>query len=106
QLATHPNEMVQSVIRREFAQRPNGSSVASDHAKSPDFMKNVVVHGDVRQILKYVPDESIHLTFTSPPYYNARDYSIYKSYNDYLDFLADVFCQVHRVTKEGRFLIV
>jgi len=34
-----------------------------------------------------VPDESIHLTFTSPPYYNARDYSIYKSYNDYLDFL-------------------
>jgi DNA modification methylase len=106
QLETHPNEMVQSVIRREFAQNSNGHQQKSEHAKSPDFMKNVVVHGDVREILKCVPDESIHLTFTSPPYYNARDYSIYQSYNDYLDFLTQVFCQVYRVTKEGRFLIV
>jgi DNA modification methylase len=51
-------------------------------------------------------DESIHLTFTSPPYYNARDYSIYPSYKHYLEFLADVFKEVHRITKEGRFLIV
>lgn len=29
------------------------------------------------ETLHYVPDESVHLTFTSPPYYNARDYSIY-----------------------------
>jgi len=105
-LETHPNEMVQSVIRREFSQNSNGHQDKSEHAKSPDFMKNVVVHGDVREILKYVPNESIHLTFTSPPYYNARDYSIYPSYNDYLDFLTQVFCEVHRVTKEGRFLIV
>ncbi|HZQ06762.1 MAG TPA: DNA methyltransferase [Anaerolineae bacterium] len=105
-LASHPNEMIQSVIHREFFQDSNSASDRTDHPQSPDFMKNVVVHGDVRQVLKYVPDESIHLTFTSPPYYNARDYSIYQSYKDYLDFLSDVFCQVHRVTKEGRFLIV
>lgn len=105
-LETHPNEMIQSVIRREFSQTSNGHQDKSEHAKSPDFMKNVVVHGDVRQILRVVPSESIHLTFTSPPYYNARDYSIYQSYNDYLDFLTEVFCEVHRVTKEGRFLIV
>lgn len=106
QLETHPNEMVQSVIRREFSQNSNGHQGKSEHAKSPDFMKNVVVQGDVREILECVPDESIHLTFTSPPYYNARDYSIYQSYNDYLDFLTEVFSAVHRVTKEGRFLIV
>lgn len=106
QLATHPNEMVQSVIQREFAEKTNGASDKTNHAKSPEFMRNVVVQGDVLQTLKYVPAEAIHLTFTSPPYYNARDYSIYKSYNEYLDFLSQVFCQVHRVTKEGRFLIV
>ena len=56
--------------------------------------------------LKYLPDESVHLTFTSPPYYNARDYSIYPSYEAYLQFLGKVFTETHRITKEGRFLIV
>ena len=62
-----------------------------NHPKSYFFLKNVVVLGDVRKTLEYVPDESFHLTFTSPPYYNARDYSIYKSYREYLDFLEEVF---------------
>jgi len=56
--------------------------------------------------LKYISDESIHLTFTSPPYYNARDYSIYQSYKQYLEFLRDVFKEVHRITKDGRFFIL
>jgi len=105
-LASHPNEMIQGVVRREFAPNGNGQKPALPHPVSPEFMRNVVVHGDVCETLKYVPDESIHLTFTSPPYYNARDYSIYESYKAYLDFLSDVFQEVHRITKEGRFLIV
>ena len=48
----------------------------------------------------------MHLTFTSPPYYNARDYSIYASYKEYLTFLQKVFRQVYRVTKAGRFFII
>ncbi len=105
-LVSHPNEMIQSVIRKEFSSDTGRVTDTQPHPVSPNFMKNVVVHGDVREILKYAPDESIHLTFTSPPYYNARDYSIYESYNAYLDFLIEVFGQVHRITKEGRFLIV
>lgn len=105
ELQNHPNEMIQSVIRREFSK--NGKvSPSMPHSASPDFLKDTVINGDVREILKYVPDESVHLTFTSPPYYNARDYSIYVSYNAYLDFLTEVFNEVHRITKEGRFLIV
>jgi DNA modification methylase len=104
-LGNHPNEMIQSVVRREFSS--NGTDKNKPpHPTSPEFMKDVVVRGDVRQVLKHVPDESIHLTFTSPPYYNARDYSIYASYNAYLDFLTCVFQETHRITKEGRFLIV
>lgn len=105
-LASHPNEMVQSVIKREFSSNGNVSQSHHPHPVSPSFMRNVVVNGDVREVLKYTPTDSIHLTFTSPPYYNARDYSIYSSYNAYLDFLTDVFNQIHRITKEGRFLIV
>jgi len=104
-LVNHQNEMVRTVIYKEFFAKKKEKS-AIPHTETYNYLKNKVVHGDVRDVLKNVEDESIHLTFTSPPYYNARDYSIYPSYQDYLDFLAEVFKEIHRITKEGRFLIV
>ena len=91
ELINHENEMVRSVIYKEyFAQEKKKKSILP-HPETYSFLKNVVVNGDVRDVLKNVPDESIHLTFTSPPYYNARDYSIYPSYDAYLHFLEEVF---------------
>ncbi len=104
-LANHPNEIIQDVIKKEFHSN-SSKGFDPNHVKSPDFMKNTVVHGDVRNILKVVPNESVHLTFTSPPYYNARDYSIYSSYQEYLSLLEQVFKEVHRITKEGRFFLL
>jgi len=105
-LINHPNEMVRTVIYKEFFAITDSNQNKSPHPASHECLKNVVVNSDVLQALQYVPDESIHLTFTSPPYYNARDYSIYPSYQDYLNFLEKVFRETHRITKEGRFLIV
>jgi DNA modification methylase len=108
-LINHPNEMVRTVIYKEFfaeKEEQNKPKSGLPHSETYDFLKNVVVNGDVLDVLKYVPDESVHLTFTSPPYYNARDYSIYPSYEAYLEFLEQVFKETHRITKEGRFLIV
>ena len=103
-MTDHPNDMVRDVVLQEIY----GSGVPNEgiHTESPDYMKNVVVLGDVLETLKHVEDASVHLTFTSPPYYNARDYSIYSNYEKYLDFLTSVFTEVHRVTKEGRFFIL
>jgi len=105
-LIDHENEMIITVIEKEFFQNDEIDDNRLPHPETYEFLKNVVVNGDVRDVLKSVPNESIHLTFTSPPYYNARDYSIYPSYQSYLDFLAEVFKETHRVTKEGRFLII
>lgn len=105
-LINHENEMVRNVIYKEYFAKENIKSARLAHAETYPFLKNVVVNGDVRDVLKLVPDESVHLTFTSPPYYNARDYSIYPSYNAYLKFLEEVFWETYRITKEGRFLIV
>ncbi len=104
-LTCHPNEMIQSVIQKEYFSAST-SNTGQPHTHVYDFLKNVVVKGDVREILTLVPEGSVHLTFTSPPYYNARDYSIYPSYKAYLQFLVDVFKEVHRITKEGRFFIL
>ncbi|MYB47881.1 MAG: restriction endonuclease subunit M [Dehalococcoidia bacterium] len=103
-MCEHQNDMIREVVQQEIY--GNAPVEEDPHAASPNFMKNVVVQGDVLDILKNVPDRAIHLTFTSPPYYNARDYSIYKNYSEYLDFLESVFSEVHRITKEGRFFVL
>lgn len=103
-LCQHPNEIVHAFVRKVMDKASYHQTMP--HPKSPAWMHNVAVLGDVQIILPDLPDESVHLTFTSPPYYNARDYAIYPSYDAYLDFLTDIFAQTHRITKEGRFLIV
>lgn len=105
-LVTHENEMIRQVIEKEFFSIENNKQEIKSHTFVDQKISNVVVLGDVLDILKNVNDDSIHLTFTSPPYYNARDYSIYPSYEAYLDFLKKTFEETHRITKEGRFLIV
>lgn len=105
-LLNHVNETVRTVIYKEFFAEKTKKESALPHPETYGFLKNVVVNADVLEALKSVPDESVHLTFTSPPYYNARDYTIYPSYDAYLKFLASVFQETHRITKEGRFLIV
>ena len=104
EMASHPNDMIKDIIQKEL--EFSSSQPDKHHATSPDYMKNVVVKGDTLDILKHVPDRAVHLTFTSPPYYNARDYSIYANYSEYLSFLTSVFNEVYRITKEGRFLVL
>ncbi len=50
--------------------------------------------------------ESVHLTCTSPPYFNAKEYSQWETYESYLDFLGRVFAEVYRVTYTGRMCVV
>ncbi len=69
-------------------------------------MKHEIILGDCELKLKELLDSSIHLTWTSPPYYNAKSYSQWPTYDDYLVFLEKVFLEVFRITKEGRMCVV
>ena len=101
QLRTHPNEIVQDLLTNIISP----VSAPPPPAAAPQLHDQLIL-GDVNKILPHVPQEVFDLTFTSPPYYNARDYSIYPSYQHYLDFLTTTFALVHRATKAGRFLVV
>ena len=103
-LKNHPNEMIREIINVEFINDRNQRE--KNHSYVNPLLKNIVINDDVLKVLSLIKEKSFHLTFTSPPYYNARDYSIYKSYEEYLNFLRTVFKEVHRLTKNGRFLIV
>jgi len=107
ELRRHPSELIRKAVATEldaYSERSRKGGQA--HPQSPEWLHNVLVTADVLDALRYVPDESVHLTFTSPPYYNARDYTIYQSYEEYLQFLVRVFTEVHRITKEGRFFVL
>lgn len=49
-----------------------------------------------------VKDGSVHLIVTSPPYFNAKDYSSWNSIEDYLKDMREIFRECFRVLKEGR----
>lgn len=103
-LKDHENEIIQMVIEKEYFS--NWVEAKHPHTFVDKKIENTVVNWDVLKVLNKVEDDSFHLTFTSPPYYNARDYSIYSSYKQYLLFLEKVFKKIHSKTKEWRFLIV
>lgn len=64
-----------------------------------------VVWGDCYQSLKNLPNESIGLMVTSPPYYNARDYSTWKDLKAYLDDMTKIIQECYRVLDNHRVFI-
>jgi len=62
-----------------------------------------IIFGDCRNMSE-IPDGSIHLMVTSPPYYNAPfDYpDLFESYDDYLDLIRSVARELKRVLAPGR----
>lgn len=88
-------------------------------------MKRInIIHQHTCEAMPELKDDSVALTVTSPPYWNAIDYDIhatqgkaehyrtrayalgYSDYADYLDWLDRVFKEVLRVTKPGGFCAI
>jgi len=58
--------------------------------------------------MKEIPDESVHLMITSPPYFNAPfDYKgLFKTYGQYLGVLRKVARETYRVLQNGRIAVL
>ena len=74
--------------------------------KNKAIRKATLLEGDSKKTLKKIKDVSIQLVFTSPPYYNAKEYSDYNSYKSYLEELRNIFLECCRILEDGRFIIV
>ena len=42
----------------------------------PDDFVNQIIQGNTKEIMKQMPDESVHCVITSPPYFGLRDYGL------------------------------
>jgi len=58
------------------------------------------------ETMKQMGSNTIDLIVTSPPYFNARDYSQYKSVQDYMAQMRVVFANAYEVLKESRMCVV
>lgn len=68
--------------------------------KEPGQVK--IIWGDCLDALKSMNSESVHLMVTSPPYYNARDYSQWRNITDYLDCMGSIIKESYRVIDNHR----
>ena len=69
-------------------------------------MELKIINEDCLSGLKKIEEPCVDLTWTSPPYYNAKAYSEWPTYEDYLEFLKNVFLEIFRITKDGRMCVV
>ena len=71
-----------------------------------ETLRDNIYNLDCMEGMSYMDDESVDLVLTSPPYFNAREYSQWDTYEDYLNDMVEVFRESTRVLKEGRMLII
>lgn len=74
--------------------------------KKSSIQRPLLLKGNSINTLKNIKEQDINLIFTSPPYYNAREYSDYTNYDKYLNELKKVFIECYRVLEDGRFIII
>jgi len=69
-------------------------------------VKNRIIQGDALEVLRTMPDESVHCSVTSPPYWGLRDYGVpgqlglERTPEEYTAKMVEIFREVRRVLKK------
>ena len=66
----------------------------------PKELLNTIIEGSCEN-MKDIPNNSLHLMITSPPYNVSKEYDNDLSLNEYLDLLKNCFTEIYRVLVNG-----
>ncbi len=72
--------------------------------KSIKDFEDKIIEGDVLEVMKQIPNNSVHLAITSPPYNVGKDYDNHNdkmNYQEYLDWLNKVWKETQRILVHG-----
>jgi len=99
-------KIYQNFLKRKF-QKEDYKKIDKKifHFTNKQSNKVKIVWGDCLDYLKKMPSESIQLMVTSPPYYNAREYSQWKNLNDYLKDMKEIIKESWRVLDNHRVFV-
>jgi len=109
-------ENIDSIIKEfsdqyiKFVKEIYQKSYTHADKKLSDFIKQKdksikIIWGDSYNVLKSMDSESISLMVTSPPYYNARDYSIWSNLDEYLKDMRLIIEESYRVLDNHRVFV-
>jgi len=78
---------------------PPGPCEYSENPVPPEFLNTILTKSS--EDMAEIPDSSVHLMVTSPPYNAGKEYDRDITLAQYLDFLWQVWREVHRVLVPG-----
>jgi DNA modification methylase len=96
---------------------PYSTQLTTDRLKDPDVengTRHQVINSDSRQIMKRIPEGSIDLVVTSPPYFDVVDYKHegpdqlgnLHNYQDFISAMRKSFLEMLRILKPGGYCVV
>ena len=86
-----------SKLYKELEKKDNVSETINSF---PSQYLNTIINGSCTN-MKEIPDNSLHLMITSPPYNVSKEYDDDLSLNEYLDLLKGAFSETYRVLVNG-----
>jgi DNA modification methylase len=99
----------EKIQKRHLYYYAENSNFSKKNNELPNEFLDKIITGDSEEILKTIPDNSIDLIFTSPPYNFGLDYNNNEddvNWNDYFNKLFRIFNECIRVLKyAGRIVI-
>lgn len=100
------NELYTKKVKEKYQNEtsPNYDKKLFNFIKK-DTKKVKIIWGDCYESLQKLPSESIHLMVTSPPYYNAREYSQWGDLNKYLEEMRKIIKECYRVLDNHRVFV-
>jgi DNA modification methylase len=92
-------------IKEDYQRQYQGVDEKVDRfiEKKDDGVK--IIWGDCLNVMRGMKSESIHCMVTSPPYYNARDYSNWRNIDDYLYDMGTIVQESYRVLENHRVFV-
>lgn len=109
---TNTKEVIDTFINIyiEFVKQDYQNQYKRINPKLVDFLETKddgvkIIWGNCLDVMRGMKSESIHLMVTSPPYYNAREYSQWKNLNDYLDDMRLIIRESYRVLDNHRVFV-
>ena len=89
-------------VKKEYQKQYTGADSDLNQSIFSEPHAPKALWGNCLDFLRRIDSESIQLMVTSPPYYNARDYSQWKTLDDYLDEMSSIIKECYRVLDNHR----
>ncbi|MDR0206826.1 MAG: site-specific DNA-methyltransferase [Bacteroidales bacterium] len=97
-------------IYTDFVKQDFQNQYKSTNKQLVEFIENKddgvkIIWGNCLEAMRGMKSESIHLMVTSPPYYNAREYSQWENLNSYLEDMRLIIRESYRVLDNHRVFV-